>query len=136
MTKQGLEERRTPATLNDEVLGEMVRVIVEEVDPEQVILFGSQASGLASSDSDVDLVVVESSPFGGGRSRRREMTRLWRALAGFDVPKDILVYSLDEVERWQYSLNHVLARARREGTVLYERRGAALTPARHGVVKQ
>jgi len=44
--------------VSDRVLDEMVQVIVREVDPEQVILFGSQASGLASSDSDVDLVVV------------------------------------------------------------------------------
>jgi len=49
------------------------------------------------------------------------MTRLWRALAGFNVAKDILVYSLEEVEHWRHFLNHVLARARREGTVLYER---------------
>jgi len=49
------------------------------------------------------------------------MTRLWRALAGFNVPKDILVYSRDEAERWRHSLNHVVARAQREGKVLYER---------------
>ena len=90
MTKQGLRERRTPATLNDEILGEMVRVIVEEVDPDQVILFGSRASGTAGADSDVNLLIVESLPFGEGRSRRREMTRLWRALAGFNVPKEAL----------------------------------------------
>jgi len=95
-----------------------VQAIVEEVDPEQVILFGSRASGTAASDSDVDLVVVESAPFGKVRSRRREWTRLWRALARFDVAKDILVYSRDEVERWRDSLNHELARALREGKVL------------------
>ena len=99
----------------------MVQVIVAEVDPEQVILFGSHARGDAGVDSDVDLIVIESVPFGEGRNRDVEETRLWRALASFHVPKDLLVYSRDEVEYWRDSLNNVLARALREGRVLYER---------------
>ena len=109
----------TPVT--DELLDRMVRAIVEAADPEQVILFGSRARGDAREESDVDLVVVESEPFGKTRSRRLEAVRLWRALSGFLVPKDILVYSRDEVALWRDSLNHVLAQALREGKVLYER---------------
>ena len=107
--------------VTDEVLDRMVRAVVEAVDPEQVILFGSRARGDAREESDVDLVVVESEPFGKTRSRRLEAVRLWRALSGFLVPKDILVYSRDEVALWRDSLNHVLAQALREGKVLYER---------------
>ena len=44
------------------------------------------------------------------------------ALAQFPVPGDVLVYSLDEVEYRRDSINHVLARALREGVVLHERR--------------
>lgn len=105
----------------DALLDRMVKAIVDEVAPEQVILFGSRARGGAAADSDVDLVVVEAAPFGPGRDRRAEAARLWRALADFGVSKDILVYSSDEVEYWRDSLNHVLARALREGVVLYER---------------
>ncbi len=106
---------------DDALLQRMVATIVKEVDPEQVILFGSRARGNAATDSDVDLVVIETAPFGEERDRRTEAVRLWRALAGFRVPKDILVYSRDEAEYWRHSLNHVLARALREGRVLYER---------------
>ena len=77
----------------------MVKAIVDEVAPEQVILFGSRARGDTTADSDVDLVVVEAAAFGPGRDHRIEATRLWRALADFDVSKDILVYSSDEEEQ-------------------------------------
>ena len=107
--------------VTDALLDQMVQAIVAEVDPEQVILFGSRARGDAREDSDVDLVVVEAEPFGKTRSRRLEAVRLWKSLSGFIVPKDILVYSRDDVEYWRDSLNHVLARALREGKVLYER---------------
>ena len=113
-------ERYTPQ-VTDSLLSDMVRAIVAEVDPEQVILFGSRARGDAREDSDVDLLVIESTPFGNGRSRRQEAVRLWRAVSGLGVAKDLLVYSRDEVEHWRGSLNHVLARALREGRVLYER---------------
>ena len=109
------------AQVDDALLRQMTAIIVEEVDPEQVILFGSRARGDAEADSDVDLVVVEAEPFGPGGDRGAEETRLWRALARFHVSKDILVYSSDEADRWCGSLNHVLARALREGRVLYER---------------
>ena len=111
--------------VTDALLDRMVRAIVDEVDPEQVILFGSRGRGDEGENSDVDLIVVESDPFGPGRSRYKELVRLYHALAGFHVPADVLVYSHDDVAYWRDSLNHVLARALREGKVLYEPTSAA-----------
>ena len=110
----------TPVT--DGLLGAMVQAIVDEVDPEQVILFGSRGRGDERESSDVDLIVVEAEPFGPARSRRKELVRLYHVLAGFRVPHDVLVFSHEDVDYWRDSLNHVLARALREGKVLYERR--------------
>ena len=109
----------TPVT--DTLIHQMVRAVVDEVDPEQVILFGSRARGEEREGSDVDLVVVEAEPFGPKRSRHKEMVRLYKVLADFPVSADVLVYSHEEVDYWRDSLNHVLARALREGKVLYER---------------
>ena len=106
--------------VTDTLIDRMVRAIVDEVDPEQVILFGSRGRGDERQDSDVDLVVVEAEPFGPERSRHKEMVRLYHVLAGFPVATDILVYSHEDVDYWRDSLNHVLARVLREGRALYE----------------
>lgn len=128
---EGSESQRQPASwpsvgtgmepVTEELLSQMVRLIVNEVDPERIILFGSHGRGDARPESDVDLVVIEARPFDETRSRLREEARLYRALASVRVRKDILVYSNDDVEYWKDSLNYVLARAIREGRVLYER---------------
>ena len=103
------------------VIDRMVQAIVDEVGPEQVILFGSRGRGDHRDDSDIDLIVVVAEPFGLQRSRHREMVRLYHALAGFPVAADVLVYSHEDVRYWRDSLNHVLARALREGQVVYDR---------------
>ncbi len=107
--------------VTDAIVDRMVRAIVDAIDPEQVILFGSRARGTDKANSDVDLLIVHSEPFSAGRSRHRETVRAYEALSGLRVAKDILVYSRSEVEYWRDSLNHVVARALREGRVLYER---------------
>ena len=107
--------------VDDSLLDRMVEAIIEEVDPELILLFGSRASGKVDGNSDVDLVVVERDPFGPHRPRKNELTRIRNALSSFRVPKDILVYSEDEMEKWKDSINHVLAQALREGKLLYER---------------
>ena len=114
-----------------EKLQRMVQILVAAAEPEKIILFGSRARGDARPDSDVDLLVVEAEPFDGNRSCAKESLRLRRALGAQGVDKDILVYSLEDVEYWRDSLNSVLARALREGAVLYERpkQAAALLQA-------
>ena len=122
LDKQIARSEGVMTRVTDNLIGQMVQAIVDEVDPEQVILFGSRGRGDERQDSDVDLVVVEAEPFGPERSRHKEMVRLYHAVAGFPVAADVLVYSRDDVDYWRDSLNHVLARALREGKVLYERR--------------
>ncbi|MDP2759351.1 MAG: nucleotidyltransferase domain-containing protein [Sideroxyarcus sp.] len=106
---------------NEVLLRQMVETIVNEVAPETIILFGSRARGDARADSDVDLLVVETEPFSPQRSRRKEAARLYMALRGLAVSKDILLYSREEFEHFKNSPNHVVGRAHREGRVLHAR---------------
>jgi predicted nucleotidyltransferase len=105
----------------DALLGQMVDVIVREVDPDAVILFGSRARGDAKPDSDVDLLVIDKENFSPQHSRRLTAGRLYRKLAGCGLAKDLALYSADEVERFAASPNHLVARALKEGRRLYER---------------
>ncbi len=105
-------------TVDEAVLDEIVRRLVEAVDPDRIILFGSRARGDARPDSDVDLLIVKDSPEPPGR---RDV-RAHRALMGVGVPKDVLWYTPQEVLDCTGVRSHVVSRALREGTVLYEKR--------------
>lgn len=107
--------------VTDELLKEMTDIIVREVNPHKVILFGSYARDEAGPDSDLDFLVIEDGPFGPERSRRAEMVRLLRLVRDFRIATDFLVYTPEEIEKWQSSRNHVVSHALREGKVLYER---------------
>ncbi|WP_305044544.1 nucleotidyltransferase domain-containing protein [Geoalkalibacter sp.] len=104
-----------------DALPEIVRRLVEAARPQRIILFGSWAKGTNRPESDLDLLVIEDEPFGPQRSRLREIGRLERAIGRLPYSTDILVYSRDEVQRWQSSSGHVIARALQEGTEVYVR---------------
>ena len=107
--------------VNKQVLIAMMEAIVREINPERIILFGSHARGDAKIGSDIDLLIIEGEPFGHGHNRREEMARVRKALSKFRIPKDILIYSKDEIKKWHNSVNHVISHCLREGKVLYER---------------
>ena len=107
--------------VTDYVIDLMVLAIVAAVDPEQIILFGSRAREDSRSDSDADLVVTQGNHGNAGRTRIQEEVQIDKALKGFKVLADILVFAPDDVKYWKDSKNYVLARALREGKVLYAR---------------
>lgn len=114
-------EKSNMQSNEDSLIREMVDTIVREANPDTVILFGSRARGDARADSDVDLLIVEREPFSPQRSRRQETARLYLALRKLAVPKDLLLYSRDEFERFKDSAHHIVGRAQREGRILHER---------------
>jgi len=103
-------------TIEAEVLDEIVRRLVGEFSPEQIILFGSHAWGDPDADSDLDLLVVVSD------SGERPAERAWRAhrcLHGIRVPMDILVKTRREFEYFRPVVASLEHRIAEEGKVLY-----------------
>ena len=102
-------------------LSDIVKAILSEVDAEKVILFGSHARGDNTHLSDLDLLIIEKENFSKSRSRWNETTKVRKALKDFRIPKDILVFSEDEIDYWKDSLNHIIPVCLKEGITLYER---------------
>jgi predicted nucleotidyltransferase len=105
----------------DNIIAEMCREIIQAQSPDCILLVGSCAQGNAQSGSDVDLLVVTREGFRPGQTRRQVTASIRRALSRFRVPKDILVYSRDEIEEWRDCKNHIIYTGLTEGRVLYER---------------
>lgn len=103
--------------INEELIGAMVRRIVDDFSPQQIVVFGSCARGDVTEDSDVDFLVVL--PFTG--TKRDVQVAMRMALCDFDVPVDLIVASPQEIEL-KKDLNGLIYRtAYREGRIAYER---------------
>ena len=102
-----------PKTRTD--LREAIRRLVEEFEPERIILFGSQARGTADARSDVDLLVICRQV----TNRRKLMVKMDRALAGLGIARDVLVMTPQEYERDRHIPGTVARAASMEGTLLY-----------------
>ena len=89
------------------------RVLAREFLPQRIILFGSYATGSATPDSDVDLIVVL--PFRGNPTDQVVAIR-GRAEAPF--PMDLLVWKPSRMRRRDSFTRAVLT----EGKVMYEAR--------------
>ena len=96
----------------------MVRRLVRQFDPEQIILFGSYARGTAGPDSDVDLLVVM--PVTRAQKAALEIA-MGVALHDVGVPKDIVVVTPDEVTQKRNITGTIIYPALREGQLLYVR---------------
>lgn len=97
-------------------IDEAVRRIVASAQPLKVIVFGSQSRGEGTSDSDLDIVVVEREV----KDRFAEMVRLNRSLRGLLMAVDILVIGERDFEQWAATPGSIYYTASREGRVAYE----------------
>lgn len=106
------------AEMNETLLTEITQRIVATSDPQEIILFGSQARGDARSDSDLDLLVIKEDV----ESPRAEAARIYRALAGLSAPVDVIVARSEYVRRHRDIVGTIIRPALREGRLLYVRR--------------
>ena len=101
--------------LDQDTLKEIITRIVDVVEPEKIILFGSAARGRAGRHNDIDLLVIKD----GGDSLDL-MTQIYGRLHGVGAAVDAIVVSPEDVERFRDSHALVIKPALRDGTVVYE----------------
>jgi len=100
-----------------EVLDDVVRRVVAAADPERIILFGSAARGAMRPDSDIDLLVIKA----GRYDYHRVISDIYRAVAGADIPVEIVLITPEQAERYKDSFCLVIHPALKEGKVIYDR---------------
>ena len=121
VTIAGLRRPRTiPMGLKVSVgksLRPAIQKVVDELNPEKIILFGSYAYGFPNPHSDVDLLVIL-------KTRASLKERSWkvsRLLLPRAFPVDILVKTPRELEQALKSGDFFLKEILTRGKVLYER---------------
>jgi predicted nucleotidyltransferase len=98
------------------VLAEIVRRLVEALQPDRIYLFGSRARGDVGPDSDYDLmVVVPQLAEPGYRLAQRAHSVLW----GLGVAADILVWSREAFDSRLHLKASLPATIVREGRLLH-----------------
>ena len=104
-------------TMDQDLIADIVRRVVDTARPEKIILFGSRARGDARPDSDFDVLVIKESK----EPRYCRSVPLYVALADLPVEVEVMVYTPQEVEEWSQVPQAFVTTAVREGTTIYER---------------
>ena len=97
-----------------------IPILLQPLDINKIILFGSYAYGTPNKDSDLDICIIEDSI----KSKREEKRKVRKLLDTIDMPMDIIIvdehyYQSHSDKNW---LNTALYDAREKGEVLYEKR--------------
>jgi predicted nucleotidyltransferase len=117
METVSIDEQEYGKLIPAETVAAVVRAIAERFSPERIILFGSYASSRPTPDSDLDLLVIMPSDLPPYK-RSVPLRLLFRPAP---CALDVLVYTPEEVERWNGTVNHIITEALRSGRVVYER---------------
>jgi predicted nucleotidyltransferase len=95
---------------------EIVRRVLTVTRPDKIILFGSAASGRMTTDSDIDLLVIETAP----EDPRKESVQIDEILSGLGYPFDIIVISTNWFEASKNVIGGIAYPANKYGRVIYE----------------
>ncbi len=102
--------------IDSNFLNEIIKRVLSVASPEKIILFGSAAKGGMDSDSDIDLLVVESNP----GDRRKESVKIDEALSGIGYPVDVIVVSGEYFDSTRKIIGGIAYPADRYGRVIYD----------------
>ena len=101
-----------------ELLDKIVQRLVRGLQPEQIILFGSQVYGKPTQASDLDLMIIVSES--SEPALRREQ-KAYGCVGAVGVAKDLLVMTREEFEKQARVVTSLACRVKEKGRVLYER---------------
>lgn len=83
----------------------------------KIILFGSHARGQATSESDIDLLILKDQV----KDRVKDTVRLRRLLSSLRIPIDLIVATNSDFEKWSTTPGNLMYEIATEGKILYEK---------------
>jgi len=105
-------------SMDDEqqLLAQVVGRLRAASSPVRVIVFGSMATGTATAESDLDLLVL----LDDVADTRQESIRLRDALGDIETPIDVIVMSTARFEETKHVIGGIAYPAHKYGRVIYE----------------
>jgi len=99
------------------IIDKIIKLILQVIVPDKIILFGSQARGEARPDSDYDILVVLLS----NENELQVGKKIYRNMVNLNEPVgvDIIVKSPEGLERSKNLFVSVVKEALQEGIVVY-----------------
>lgn len=102
--------------INRNLIEEVTQKLVPVYDPLVIYVFGSYAWGTPDDESDLDLLVVVEKY---KKSRHETLVDGHRALSNLMVPKDILVFTKEEFDRYSADITRLCYKVKHKGKIIY-----------------
>ena len=96
----------------------IINTIITGYQPEKIYLFGSYASGNASEQSDIDLLIIKSTT---EKTNKRAM-HIHQLFNPYIYNLDVIVYTPDEFESSKDMINTLAYFVNKDGKIVYESR--------------
>lgn len=98
-------------------LENLVDILVREIEPDRIILFGSRARGDSNEQSDYDICVLKS----GIVHRRKVAKHIYRLLYDINAPVDVIVDTPEHFDQLKNNRFLIYKEIARQGQIIYER---------------
>jgi uncharacterized protein len=102
--------------INENLIKTIINKLIEIYNPLEIYLFGSYAWGQPNEDSDLDILVVIDKYY---KDRHQVIVDGHKALVSIHMPKDILVYTKEEFDRFSNDVTRFCYNIKHKGKKIY-----------------
>lgn len=102
---------------NEEILDKIVNAVLKVIIPDKIILFGSQARGVARPDSDYDILVIKAGIENGSKIEGQIYYQFFEE--DVDASVDVLVATPEIIEKYKDTIGCIIKPALKEGIIIY-----------------